>query len=82
MRMRPVLSNRPVSALDAGAPRLRSLTSLHLERSRSGAVPGHEPRVARVVYRRRALEDWVHAHLSRQHATTALPEVRPLASHP
>ncbi|WP_110173369.1 helix-turn-helix domain-containing protein [Luteitalea pratensis] len=36
----------------------------------------------RVVYRRRDLEDWVQAHVSRQPETTGLPEVRPSPSHP
>jgi len=36
----------------------------------------------RVVYRRRDLEDWVHAHVSRQLETTGLLAVRSPAPHP
>ena len=36
----------------------------------------------RVVCHRRALEDWVQAHVSGQHETTALPEMQSSAPHP
>ena len=36
----------------------------------------------RVVYRGRDLEDWVQAHVSGQHETTALPEMQSSAPHP
>ena len=36
----------------------------------------------RVVYRRRDLEDWVQAHVSRYESATVLPDVRTSTPHP
>ena len=105
MRMRPVLSNRPASVLDAGASGLDlsrrfalseaeaaqylGMSRAWLKKARTArfraaidAPPFVKAGARRVVYRRRDLEDWVQAHVSRQRETTGLPEVRSSAPHP
>ena len=105
MRMRSVLSNRPGSVLDAGAPGpdlsrrfalseaeaalFLGMSRAWLKKARTSrfraamdAPPCVKAGARGVVYRRRDLEDWEQAHVSRRNETTRQPEMRSPAPHP
>ena len=105
MRMKPVLSARPASGIDAGSlgsdlSRRFALSeaeaALYLGMSRAWLKKARTARfrtaidapqfvkagARRVVYRRRDLEDWLHAHVRDEHPVKDRPAVPNQLPHP